>query len=735
VTAGVDDAVDDRGVAEAALPVQLDRTRRFTLGVPRSAVVGRGDGGGRVLFLRSDAGDDPVTHLWVHEVGPGTTARLVDARTLGVDATATTAEERDRRERARELAEGITTFSTDREVTAVAFALGGRLFTLSVAGGRPVEHDVGAPVFDPRMAPDASAVAVHADGGLVVLGLPDGPDAPGVVRGRLQEEGVAWGRAEFIAAEEMGRVRGIWWAADSARLVVARVDERDVPTWWIGDATDPSVAARPVRYPAAGTTNARVSLAVVDAVDLRRTTVALGEGDEYVAAVHTAAGPITVLLQRRDQRRARVVVVDPVDGTTREVRTLEDDAWIELVPGAPAWMGERLVTVEDDPAPAGVGTRRLCIDGRAVTPPGLQVREVIGAGPAGVVVSVSAQDPMVIGPAIVRQVDGVWTLQGPGATSGVVRWVVGPEGPDGPRLELCVGTDRTLPTITVHAPSGRGGPSSTPLEVVAERPVIDPAPQLITVTQRHLAAALLLPSDATTGARLPVLLDPYGGPHAQRVLAAGSAYLTSQWFADRGFAVLVVDGRGTPGRGPVWERAVHGDLAAPVLEDQLDALAETVRLDPRLDPSRVAIRGWSFGGYLAALAVLRRPDVVHAAIAGAPVTDWRLYDTHYTERYLGDPRQDDAPYRRSSLVDADGRLVGAAPWGPRPPSLMIVHGLADDNVVAAHALRLSRALFLDGRPHRFLPLPGVSHVATGADVTTRLLELELAFLRESLGRT
>ena len=134
-----------------------------------------------------------------------------------------------------------------------------------------------------------------------------------------------------------------------------------------------------------------------------------------------------------------------------------------------------------------------------------------------------------------------------------------------------------------------------------------------------------------------MLIDPYGGPHAQRVVRAHNAFLASQWFADQGFAVVVADGRGTPGRGSAWERAVHGDLATVPLDDQIEALRHVADATKVLDLGRVAIRGWSFGGYLAALAVLRRPDVFHAAIAGAPVTEWRLYDTHYTERYLGDP--------------------------------------------------------------------------------------------------
>ncbi len=225
-------------------------------------------------------------------------------------------------------------------------------------------------------------------------------------------------------------------------------------------------------------------------------------------------------------------------------------------------------------------------------------------------------------------------------------------------------------------------------------------------------------------ARLPVLLDPYGGPHAQRVLAAQSAFHTSQWLAEQGFAVLVADGRGTPGRGPDWDRAVWHDLAGPVLEDQVTALQEAAERHKDLDLSRVAIRGWSFGGYLAALAVVRRPDVFHAAVAGAPVTDWALYDTHYTERYLGDPTQDPAPYQHCSLISEAAKLS-------RP--LMLIHGLADDNVVVAHTLRLSGALLAAGRPHSVLPLSGVTHMTPQEEVAENLLVLQVDFLCQALG--
>jgi dipeptidyl-peptidase 4 len=243
-----------------------------------------------------------------------------------------------------------------------------------------------------------------------------------------------------------------------------------------------------------------------------------------------------------------------------------------------------------------------------------------------------------------------------------------------------------------------------------------------------LRAALYLPSWYQPGDRpLPVLADPYGGAGRQRVTAELDwRSLVSQWFAEQGFAVLVADGSGTPGRGPDWEREVHGDLFGPVLDDQVTALREAGRLHPELDLGRVAIRGWSFGGALAALAVLRRPDVFHAAVAGAGVSDQRLYNSPWRERFLGHPDEFPERYEANSLVLA-------APQLTRP--LLLIHGLADDNVFPASTLRLSSALLAAGRPHEVLLLPGAGHQPLGSAITENLLHHQLDFLQRHLNLT
>jgi dipeptidyl-peptidase-4 len=348
------------------------------------------------------------------------------------------------------------------------------------------------------------------------------------------------------------------------------------------------------------------------------------------------------------------------------------------------------------------------VGGRPVSPPDVQVRSIVDA---------SAERVVVVG----NPLDDA-TVQH------VYRWDAGGFAAltEAPGVHTAaVGGDTVLVRAAdLGEPGGRWRlPSGGTLAGFAERPLVSPAVSITTHTERVPTTAVLLPRDHD-GSPLPVLLDPYGGPGAQRVVRSHNAFLTSQWFADQGFAVVVIDGRGTPGRGSEYERAVHHDLSSGVLADQVTGLHAAAERHPELDLARVAIRGWSFGGYLAALAVLRRPDVFHAAIAGAPVTEWRLYDTHYTERYLGDPNEVPDVYDANSLLPLADRLG-------RP--LLLVHGLADDNVVAAHTLQLSSALLAAGRPHEVLPLVGVTHMTSQEVVAEHLLLHQLEFLRRSLG--
>jgi dipeptidyl-peptidase-4 len=727
-------------------PVRAAVTRRFSLGVPRSVSIVGPEGARSVLYLRSDAGDDPVTHLWRLDPITGESTRLLDARALGGADEDLPPEERARRERVREQAGGVTAYTVDRAGVTVACALGGQLVITDVASAHSRVIPLDVAVFDPRISPDGRHVAIHHDDGVSVVEL--GTASP-VLRRLVEEPGVAWGRAEFIAAEEMARLRGMWWAPCSTRLAVARVDESEVRRIQLADLARPERAPSEMAYPFAGTPNARVSLAIVDLASgelrpLDLVAVAGEEDTEYLARVSWGVEPLLVGVQPRDQRALHVVAVD-ADGP-RSLRRIDAEPWFELGDGGLAWL-DGLLTIEDVPDDRGTLRRALCRDGIALTPPGIEVRSLLdvardGADPDGrigaggtVLLSVSFDDPtsvhvvtVRIGGADASRVEVSDPLDAaPGLHHALVAFAA-----DGSRevvVRRVADLDDDGPRHTVEA-AGR----SHDLESVAERPEVDVRVRMLELGPRGLRAALLLPTQHGDGP-LPVVLDPYGGPHAQRVLHARAAYHGSQWLADHGFAVLIVDGRGTPGRGPAFEHSVHGDLAGPALEDQLDALDAAAEVEPRLDLSRVGIRGWSYGGTLAALAALRRPDRIRCAIVGAPVTDWHLYDTHYTERYLGHPDHDPDAYLRSAVVLPDGRPVGpdAGAEDARPAELLIVHGLVDDNVLAAHSLRLTEALHAVGHPFTFLPLTDATHMASDPQVAAKLLEAQVRFLQRGLG--
>jgi dipeptidyl-peptidase-4 len=689
-----------------SLPRQLARTQLFTLGAPDHFNVS--PDGATVLFLRSRAGDDPVSCLWALNAGIGAERLVTDAAALlGGRAEEIPEAELARRERDREYGAGIVSYATDDAVRLVSFALSGGLWTVDVTGGPPRRLPADGAVVDPRPDPTGQRIAYLADGALRVIEADGTADHAIAVP---EKPDVAYGAAEHAAAESMGRTRGYWWAPDGACLLVARVDATAVSLWHIADPADPAKPPRAVRYPAAGTANADVTLWIIG-VDGSRAQVRWDRaGYEYVpAAGWDGHGPYA-MVQSRDQRTVRLLGIDPATGATRALDEQRDECWVQLVPGTPARTGSGALISHAD----ADGTRHLAIDGAPVTPAGLHLREVLAVDGEDVLFTASAEPEQ----------GQLWSYRagqglrqvsaGPGVHSGTRR--------GGTLVHAARTAERPGSRVTVHRP---GRPPVT-IASLAQRPVLDLRASRLVSGPRELRSNLFLPSWHRPGsAPLPVLLDPYSGPGMQKVTAEqGWWSFTSQWFAEQGFAVLVTDGRGTPGRGPAWEREIYGDIFGPVLEDQVSALVAAARHHPELDLTRVGIRGWSFSGALAALAVMRRPDIFHAAVAGAAVTDQRLYDTHWRERFLGHPAQHSDRYDACSLLLEAPKLT-------RP--LLLIHGLADDNVFPANTLRLSSALLAAGRPHEVLLLAGVTHHPRDETTTENLLWHEARFLQRNLG--
>lgn len=656
-----------------------------------------------MLFIRSADGRSASGNLWAADSHDGYTERLVvDAATVGASGDVPAAELA-RRERLREVTEGITAYSVDATASHAVFALEGEAIRVNVDDGTLIAIDPGMSAVDPRISPDGRFVAYVSEGRVRLFDAQSG-----TTRTLTPPEGptITWGIADFIAAEELERHRGLWWLPDSSGVLVERVDESDVEVRWIGDPAQPEREPRAHRYPTAGTANAAVSLHRIS-VDGHITDL---DWDHhaycYLASVNVAeSGQVTISTLSRDQQRQAIYRL--TDDQLEPIATRAQSPWITVVSGVPTAdpSGALIEVLDNDDC------FRLTRDSIPVSPPGMNIDAVLAIDESGAVVQASTDPTARLLARIDWQASVEILNEDPGWHAAIAH--------AGVRVQI----DTSLGDVRSSARIIDGN-VEVPVATFAETPHLQPnAPRIHRVGPTELATVVLLPSRHEPGMRWPVICSPYGGPHAQRVVQAGQAFLTEQWLADQGFAVVIADGRGTPGRGPTWEYAVHEDLADPVLEDQVRALHAVAELEPGLDTSRVGIRGWSFGGYLAALAVMDRPDVFHAAVAGAPVTDWRLYDTAYTERYLGNPNNDASAYEHTSLLTRAGSLT-------RP--LLLIHGLADDNVLAAHTLQLSSALLAAGKQHDVLPLSGVTHMTPQEVVAENLLLTEVDFFRRHL---
>ncbi len=700
-----------------SFPLLQARTRRFTLGAPTDFSIS--PDGARIAFLQSTSPTDPVKRLLIAEVAtPFVPMVAADPAALLVGSEELSPVEKARRERLRESGAGIVSYSTDDAMSVATFGLSGfvgvaRLDeTGEAAAARLLE--LTGPAIDPQVDPTGSWIAWVANGSLYVSSV-DGHDERCLLDSESDTH--SWGLANFLAAEEFDRVRGFWWAPDGSALLVEEVEESGVDQWFIADPTDPAARPRSVRYPAVGRPNPQVRLWLVSREGNRQEITWDREQWEYLVSVRwNSFGPPLVTLYDRLQLHAVVLAVDPKDGSAREIATASDDAWVSMLPGTPTWTSSgALVTTHQSGFVESIAIDNIPVE----LIPGHQVVAVQRSDDDGLVVATA---PRATSSALVLiDPDGTQHALTPdsgwnsgsyrGGTLLHVRATI--DSVDWQRDVLKWEPDFDAPRPVISIPSFAMTP---PLEV---------RPQLVSVGERDLNVTVLWPTDHRPGSRkLPVIMNPYGGPHAQRVLEVARAYNEAQWIADQGFAVIIADGRGSPGRGPAWERTIKSDLATFPLQDQVDALHGIAELWPAdIDTDRVGITGWSFGGYLAALAVLRRPDVFHAAVAGAPVTEWRLYDSAYTERYLGDPVTAAANYDATSLLPL-------APGLQRP--LMIIHGFADDNVVVAHSVQLSSALTAAGCPHTFLPLANVTHMTPQEEVAENLLKLEVEFFIRNL---
>lgn len=710
--------VDVRRGVDAAPLEQYARTERFTVGRPSRFTVT--DDGQAVFFLRAVAGS-PARALHVWERSTGQERVLVTAaQLLGNGEEVLDAAERARRERQRVMGRGVTQYRVSPDGARVLVALSGRLFVVERSGGAVTElPSAGGPPVDARFSPDGRAVSLVRGGELHVVDLATRAERA-VTQGATDDRTHAV--AEFVAQEELDRMEGYWWSPDATKLLYQETDLSHVERLRIADPSHPEQSPEATAYPRAGTPNAVLRLGLVPAAGGDTTWVRWDAARyPYLVTVRWQPNaPLTLVVMTRAQDEVALLAALP-DGRTRVFHTERDAAWVNTEQGLPRWSRDgRSFLWRAEREGRGV-IEKYDRDGMllaTLTPRSLDARSLLGWDEARNELYVAASDDP--------------------AQTHVVRVSEGPEGPRADDLtpeagehDLAVADDGSLQVRTAHTLGAlpattlhdHDGQRLTEIASNVEAPAALPRVELRTVGTERFRAAIVRPSNFQPGRRYPVVVWVYGGPGSRMVTSAAERYFVQQWIADQGFVVALADGRGTPWRGRDWERAIRLHLGDVPLDDQASALQALGAADPSLDLTRVGIIGWSFGGYLAARAVIERPDVFHAAVSGAPVTDWREYDTCYTERFLGLPDGEPAAYESASLLPHAALL--------RRP-LLLVHGTADDNVYFHNGLRLADALFRAGRRFEFLPLAGQTHLVNAPELLVAWLLRARQFLVENL---
>lgn len=723
---------------------QYASTYRFRSGTPVS--ITPTPDGKAVLFLRSGP-RNRVQDLYEFDVATGMERVLLTAeQILGGGEEHLTAEELARRERMRLSSRGITSFGLSKDGTKLLVPLSGKLFVIDRATAKTTEikSDAGFPI-DPRFSPDASKVAVVRDGDLYVDDLANASESRLTTKSKPT---ITNGLAEFVAQEEMDRFRGYWWSPDNAKIAFEEADTKGLETFTIADPVHPESEAQTWPYPRPGKPNAKVKLFVTVSVPPMDNAPARLEITwdhakyEYLANVKWSKNaPLTLVVMNREQTEVALLEANPETGDTSVIHVEKDPAWINLDPAVPAWTRDGnafLWTTERDGAMA------------------LEIR-----AKDGTLIRTLAGKP-----------DGFMDLAHFDAESGVAFLAVADdvkqthvarldiEDPSGKPVRLTTGASvngisigESLASYVLSSSDLLGnrrwvvysgdGPTSKPTDVknvgeltsVGEAPKITPRIELTAVpgsaAGRTFNAAILRPRDFDPKKKYPVILSVYAGPHVTVVHATSWMHLLNQWFADQGFVVAMLDGRGTPRKGREWERSIKNDLITIPLADQVDGLKALGAKYPEMDLSRVGVYGWSFGGYFSAMAAMQRPDVFKAACAGAPVCDWHDYDTCYTERYLGVPDlTGDTNPAAKRAYDVSNVLTYAKDLSV---PLLLIHGTADDNVYFMHSLKMADVMFKNGRDYDFLVLPGFTHMVPDPVVTKSLYSRVATFFQRELG--
>ena len=696
----------------------------------------------RVTFLQGKADDKDRLDLWEYNIRSGRTRLLVDSRALVPDEGRLSDEERQRRERQRISAlSGIVEYLFAPDGAALLFPLGGDLYyyDLRVPADKAARQltKTTETETDAKFSPLGHYVSFIREQNLFVLDLRTGQE-----RALTTDGGGAIknGMAEFIAQEEMGRNTGYWWSPDERRIAYARVDESPISEQQRLEIDADEVSVYTQRYPAAGTRNALVDLRSIELATGTVTRLDLGsEPDIYLARVDWMPDSRYVAAQRqsRDQRRVDLLKIDVASGKARTILTETSSTWVDL--------NDELTFLNKSSrfiwASNRSGYQHLYLydlDGHLIRPLTAGNWMVVGDGSSRALLDVdeareriyfmsNEQSPLErhlysaplrgrFAPSRITEEPGWHTVAMSPDHKFFLELYSTPERP--PRVQLRRIDGALIKTLIDNALD-----DSHPYAPYRDAHVVTEFGTLPASDGQALNYQMLKPTHFDPARKYPVIVDVYGGPGVQNVRRAWGPAFFRQVLAQSGYVVFTLDNRGSGFRGVAFESVLHQRLGQIEVADQVEGV-KFLRSLPFVDPQRIGVFGWSYGGYMTLMCLLTAPDYFQAGVSGAPVTAWRLYDTHYTERYLGLPQQNAAGYEASDVLPYAAAL--------RVP-LLVLHGMADDNVLFTNSTKLFKRLQDLDKPFDVMTYPGSKHaVLRHADTGTHAYEMIRRFFDENL---
>ena len=688
-----------------------------------------------VAFLRSREDNVDVQDLWAAPTGPGEPYKLIDARALVPDAGELSEAEKARRERMRISARGVVEYSWDQQGRYILAPLEGDIFLANRADGKVRRlTETPADEIDAKVSPKGSYVSYVRDQNLIVYDLASGKETP------ITDDGaglISWGTAEFIAQEEMDRDTGYWWSPDERYIALTRVDESPVDIVPRFEITGGGATMVEQRYPRAGRPNAVVELYVRDLQSGARVKVDLGANtDIYLARVNWSGDGKTLYVQRqsRDQKTLDLLSVDPTTGASRVILSQKASAWVDLNDDFRVLADGRFIWSNEDS-----GWRHLYLydrNGRrirAITRGDYPVKHLDGVNEqtGDVYFTASMRDgkelPIeqqmfranlnrTVDPVAVTPGGGWWTVSVNGPATAYVGNYSDPATPPQSALYRIDGTRvRWIEENRLDA--------SHPFAPYVSRLR---TPEFGTM-QSHgqtLVWRMTTPPGFDPSKKYPVVMQVYGGPGTGAGVQKSWQPLTNQLLTEAGYIVFRIDNRGEGDRSQAFETSIYRRLGIPAVEDQAQA-AQWLKTLPYVDADHIAVMGWSFGGFLSLLTLTDKDANLAAALAGAAPTQWSLYDTHYTERYMSTPQDNPEGYAATDILPRLNDMTGR---------LLILHGMADDNVIFGNATRVIDALQAKSVPFEMMLYPGQRHGVRGDPRQLQQWRTYLDFLDRTIGK-